>query len=194
MFPTIRKYVVKKKKTVIWLSIIFLVSAAVISAILVNQWGGIVSKATPLKIIPDNVDLQIKNFHFTEVGDANWKWDISADAARYVKKENITYFDRVRMRIIRADGRSLTISGKKGLFHTDTRDAMISGDVRLEADRGEQIATEHLNYIDAEKKVFTKDDVVLTSPHLEVKATGMTFIMAEQRVTLHEHVRALFTK
>ena len=172
---------------------VFVIAMAAAAAVVLfkDAKGG---KKAALQIIPDNIDLQIKNFHYTEVGDPEWKWQINADTAKYAKKQNLAYFDRVKIKLIRRDGETLNISGDKGIYRTDNKNAQIIGNVELVTNRGERVTTEHLDYNDAEKKVSTADPVVFTSRNLEVKGKGMTFIVAEQEVTLHANVKAVFTK
>jgi LPS export ABC transporter protein LptC len=175
-------------------SAFFLIVAGVIALGLGYRSVVTSDKETLLKIIPENVDLQIKNFHFTEVGDVNWKWEINADTAQYVKKDNLAYFTKVKMRIIRADGKTVTISGDKGRLRTDTKNATISGHVLVVTSRGEEVTTEHLNYADAEKKIFTDDPVTFKNPQLEIRASGMTLLINQEKVTLNEHVKAVYTR
>jgi hypothetical protein len=42
-----------------------------------------------LKIMSDRVDLQVRNVHYTEVGDSGMKWDITAEAIS--EKENLLF-------------------------------------------------------------------------------------------------------
>ena len=46
-----------------------------------------------LKLISERVDLQIKDFHYTEVSESGMVWEINADTARYVREDDITPFE-----------------------------------------------------------------------------------------------------
>jgi LPS export ABC transporter protein LptC len=144
-----------------------------------------------LKIIPDRVDVQIKDIHYTEVGDPDLTWEIQADTARYVKKDNLAYFDHVRIRIIRRDGRSLTLTGNEGLLHTDTRDADVSGKVVVVSDGGDVVETDRLHYSQGEKQITTSQTITLKNPRMVVHGVGMSLSLAEQRVSLLSKVRAV---
>jgi LPS export ABC transporter protein LptC len=185
----LKRDITKKKTKFVLVSILFL--AAVLGGGMVFFSLNKPNPETVLKILPDNVDLQIRNFHYTEVGDENWKWEIDADTAEYVKKDNLAYFDNVKMRIIDSNGKIITLTGKKGRLNTETKSALISGNVLVETENGDQIRTENLNFADAEKKVFTGDPVEFTNGRLTIKGIGLTFLIPEQKVTLHDRVDAL---
>jgi len=46
-----------------------------------------------VKILSDQVDLQINDFIYTEVGEDNSKWEVKAESAKYIKKENLALFN-----------------------------------------------------------------------------------------------------
>ncbi len=72
-----------KRKT--WI-IIGLTSLAVLSILMALMMA--FYKKTPqtlLKVMADNVDLQVKNVVYTDVGQSGEKWEIKADTARYIK-------------------------------------------------------------------------------------------------------------
>jgi LPS export ABC transporter protein LptC len=192
LFRGIRTIFQKKKTRVLALSVLFLI--VVIFMGLIFHSGEKKKKDPILKIIPDNVDLQIRNFHYTEVGDANWKWEINADTAKYVKKENLAYFDNVKMRIIRADGKMITMTGKSGCFHTDSKNAKISGDVLLVTDTNDRMVTDHLNYSNVDRTVFTDEPVEFKNSQLTIKGKGMTFLIKEEKIKLHERISAIYTR
>ena len=45
-----------------------------------------------MKIMSDQVDLQVRNVRLTDVADSGMKWEIVAETARYQKKENLVIF------------------------------------------------------------------------------------------------------
>ena len=183
-----------KKKKALALAVVLVIVTAVVVVVMTCEGRRGLGRQTALKIIPDNVDLQIKNFHFTEVGDADWKWEINADTAKYLKKQNIAHFDRIRINILRADGEKIVITGKKGLLHTDTKDMTIEGEVRVALGEDGLVETDHLEYLNEEKKIRTNDPVVFTNSRLRIKGMGMTFDIPEKKITLLQNVRATYER
>ena len=59
---------------------------------------------------------------------------------------------------------------------------------------GERITTDHVDYADAEKKLYTDDPVLFTNPKLKIRGLGMTIMVNEQTVTLHSRVNAVYQR
>ncbi len=113
------------RKTVLWAAA--LLTLALVAAGL--YWGGqrAEEKQPVLKIIDDNVDLYIKDVHYTEVGDSGNRLEINADSATFLKKENQARFDRVRMKLILPDGKTYELTADRGHLRTDLKDAETRG-------------------------------------------------------------------
>lgn len=137
------------------------------------------------------MDFQVKDVHFTEVGDPDASWDIKADLARYMKKENLAVFEKVRITMIRRDGRTFTMSGDNATVNTETKDAELYGNVTLTSDRGDRITTQKVFYSGKEKKAYTEDEILLTRPGMDLKGKGMVFYVDEQHVRLLSGVKAV---
>ena len=144
-----------------------------------------------LKIISDRVDLQIKDFHYTEVGDPDLAWEINADTARYIKKDNITLFENVEVRLVLSNGGIYTIIGERGSLHTDTKDMDIYGNVVAVSNDGDRFETDSLSYTHSNKRIHTKDTVEMTRPGTDVKGVGMTISLKDRRATLLSNVSAV---
>ncbi len=144
-----------------------------------------------LKIIPENVDIQLKDVHFTEVGDPDLTWEINADTAKFVKKDNLAFFDRVRIRLIRADGKTVTLTGNEGRLHTDTRDAEVTGSVVVVSNNGDVVETDRLYYSHADRRIFTDRKITLTNPRMVISGVGMSLTLADEKVSLQSGVKAL---
>jgi len=144
-----------------------------------------------LKIIPENVDIQLKDVHFTEVGDPNLTWEINADTAKFVKKDNLAFFDRVRIRLIRADGKTVTLTGNEGRLHIDTRDAEVTGSVVVVSNNGDIVETDRLYYSHADRRIFTDQKIILTNPRMVISGVGMSLTLEDEKVSLQSGVKAL---
>lgn len=156
--------------------------------------SGKVAESPTLKILPENVDVQVQDVHFTEVGDPDSTWDIRAETARYMKKENLAAFDKVRITLIRKDGRTFTMTGDRARMDTLSKDTEISGNVVLSSDRGERISTDKVFYSGKERKAYTGDEVTLRRPGLDLKGKGMVFYVDERHVRLLSGIRAVVRK
>ena len=147
-----------------------------------------------LKVISDRVDLQIKDFHYTEVGDPDLVWEINADTARYIRKDDITLFENVEIRLVFSNGGIYTITGEKGSLHTDTKDMDIYGNVVAVSNSGDRFETDRLYYSHSDRRIHTKDTVKMKRPGTDVKGVGMTLSLKDRRVTLLSNVSAVIKK
>ena len=176
------------KKTIIISSIVvvliaILITAVAIIKIKVNKPGNL------LKALPD-VDLKIKGFNYTEVGEANAKWEVKADTATYNKKQNLAVFDRVQIKLTTSDGKVFIMKGDKGLMFTDTKNIEIKDNVVIISDAGDRFSTDHLSYNDAEKKFYTDAPVTMENKRMKITGVGLTLFMNNGELNLSSLVKA----
>ena len=174
------------KKKVILLSILVIVLAAAVVI-------GYVIRDKPkniLKILPDQVDLQIKDFVYTEVGEANSKWEVKAQTAQYNKKQNVAVFDRVQIKLTTVEKKVYVMTGDKGQMLTDKKDIEIKGNVAIVSESGDRFTTDYLKYSDAEKKFYTDAPVSMENKHMKITGTGLTLFTNTGELNLKSSVKA----
>jgi Lipopolysaccharide-assembly, LptC-related len=71
-------------------------------------------KANIIKILPDEADMRILDFVYTEVGLNGIRWEVKAKSAQYQKKQNLAQFDQVQIKLTTKEGRVFTMTGDKG--------------------------------------------------------------------------------
>jgi LPS export ABC transporter protein LptC len=170
------------KKNGIILGFTLLVILAAIALLAINFYKA--SPETLLKVMADNVDLQVKNVIYTDVGHSGEKWEIRADTARYVKKENLAFFDTVRI-----EGRTFVMTGERAKLQTDTKNIEISGNVEILSDRGDRFRTDMLRYTNADSTVHTDGAVTLWGDQMQIRGTGMTLNLKQGQLTLQSNVK-----
>jgi LPS export ABC transporter protein LptC len=143
-----------------------------------------------LNIVSDKVDLQVKNVHYTDVGDSGVKWEINADNAKYVKNENLVIFDRIRVKLVMSGGRTLVMTGDKGKSNTETKDMEISGNVEITSDKGDRLTTDILRYSGAQQRIYTDSAVKMENSRMQVKGVGLSFSLEDKDVALLSKVKA----
>lgn len=146
----------------------------------------------PLKIISDHVDLQIRNVRFTEVGDAETTLEVTAEVARYQKKENLALFEKPTVTLLLKDGRRFTLSGDRGRLDTESRDLEIEGHVAVVSGDGDRFTTDRLRYVNVGRRIETEDAVVMENKSFRVSGVGMTLSLEEKKVALLSQVRATY--
>lgn len=149
------------------------------------------AKDVTLKILTDEADVHIKNAHYTEVGDSGTVWEIDAESVRFIRKENLAYFDKVKIRLTLNDGNSYVMTGDRGVLRTDTKNAELGGGVAVTSSRGWRLDTDALKYTDADQVIRSEKDVRLKSPKLEIQGVGMSVHLKTEEVRLSSKVNAV---
>lgn len=145
-----------------------------------------------LKVLSDKVDFQIRDFHYTEVGDPDVTWEINADTATYIREDNVTLFENVLVRLIFSSGDTFVITGENGSLHTDTKDVDIRGNVVASTDQGDRFETASLHYShnDGDGMIHTEDAVIIVRPGITVRGVGMNLSLKTRKATLLSDVKA----
>jgi LPS export ABC transporter protein LptC len=144
-----------------------------------------------LNIMSDRVDLQVRNVHYTEVGESGMKWEITADTARYQKRENMAFFDKLTVRLVTKDGKTFVMTGDRGRFNTESRDIEIDGNVGIVSENGDRFTTERIQYRNVDKVMETDRPVVMENKSVRVSGVGMIFSLDGQKLTILSQVRAI---
>jgi len=177
----------KKTKIISIILIIFVVITVAVWVIKNNIYD---KPKNIIKILSDQVDLQIKDFIYTEVGEDNSKWEVKAESAKYIKKENLALFDRVKIKLTTSAGKVFIMTGDKGQMLTDKKDIQIKGNVVIVSDKGDRFSTDYLNFNDAEKKFYTDAPVTIENKKMKIKGTGLTLYINTGELTLSSMVKA----
>jgi len=177
------------KKTIILSSIVLVFMVVVIATMAIVK----INANKPqnlLKILPDNVDLQIKGFVYTEVGEANAKWEVKAETATYDKKQNLAVLEMVQIKLTTSDGKVFVMSGDKGKMYTDKKNIEIKDNVVIISDSGDRFSTDHLEYNDSEKKFYTDAPVTMENKRMKITGVGLTLFMNTGKLNLSSLVKA----
>jgi LPS export ABC transporter protein LptC len=177
----------KKRIVVITGVIILVISVAAIVLVMESR------KSSPiplLNIMSDKVDLQVKNINYTDVGDSGLKWEIKADSAKYIKSENLAMFDRLRVKLLMSDGKTIVMTGDKGTLNTNTKDMEITGNVEVVSDRGDRLTTDILKYSGSERRIYSEVAVTMENARMQVRGMGMSVSLDNNDLALLSRVRA----
>ena len=142
------------------------------------------------KILPDNIALQVKNVHYTEIGDSDTRREIKADTVRYLKKDNLLLFDNVTVTLKASDGETFVMTGKTGQLNTNTNDIEIAGNIEIISHSGKRFTTDRLTYSHGNKRLHTNSAIVMETPRMQVSAVGMSLSLQNEELTLFSRVCA----
>jgi LPS export ABC transporter protein LptC len=175
------------KKNGIIFGLTLLVILAAIALLAINFYKA--SPETLLKVMADNVDLQVKNVVYTDVGHSGEKWEIRADTARYARKENLAFFDTVKIKLVTSEGKIFVMTGERAKLQTDTKNIEISGNVEILSDRGDRFSTDTLRYTNAESTVHTDGAVTMRGDQMQIRGTGMILNLKQGHLSLQSKVK-----
>jgi len=144
-----------------------------------------------LKVLPDHVDMQVRDVLYTDISADGSKWEIKAKTVTYVRKENVALFDQVVVKMIPSDGRVFIMTGQKGRFWTTTKDLDVTGDVVIISEQGDRITMDVLRYSDRDKILSTDSEVTLDNQTTRLKGKGMRMDINKRHVKIMSHVDAL---
>lgn len=143
-----------------------------------------------LKVFQDSVDLQIKGFVYTEVGDANVKWEVKAETATYDKKQNLALFDKVQIKLITSNGKVFMMTADQGKMLIKEKNIEIKGNVVINSENGDKFSTDYLNYKDAEKKFYTDAPVIMENQRMKITGRGLALFIDKGELNIPSMVKA----
>jgi len=168
------------------------VVAVLVAAILFAVMHSMNSKkANIIKILPDEADVRIQDFIYTEVGQDNLQWEVKAKSAQYQKKRNLALFDQVQIKLTTKDGKVFIRTGDKGEMLTDKKDVEMKGHVVITSGTGDKFMTDHLSYRDAQKHIYTEAPVLMENTKMKIQGVGLSIFTDKGELTLSSDVRAV---
>jgi LPS export ABC transporter protein LptC len=177
------------RKTVI-VSSIAVVSLVVLITVVAVIKVGVNKPQNLLKALQNSVDLQIKGFVYTEVGEANAKWEVKAETATYNKKQDLALFDKVQIKLTTSDGKVFIMVADEGRMLIKEKNIEIKGNVVINSENGDKFSTDYLNYNDAEKKFYTDAPVTMENKHMKITGRGLALFMNTGELNIPSMVKA----
>lgn len=142
-----------------------------------------------LEALPKQVDLALEKLHYTQNEEGRRSWTLDAEQAEYQRDSGQARLETVRLTLYTA-GRfgEVKLSADHGLLDRAARQVEVWGQVVVVTASGERLATERLHYDDRQHLLTTDDPVLLTSPRLELKGTGMQVDLVRGSLLLKQDV------
>jgi len=143
-------------------------------------------------LLHQGVNMQIDNIHYEQTNQNAFKeWELDAESAQYFKHENKIALQSVVATFFSDEGKVYKLTAEYGELYTDSKDVKVSGNVVAVADEGYRIQTDSFQYSAKERKIFTNDDVALSSEKLDMTGKGMVVDLDEERLYILKEVKAL---
>ena len=184
-------YIFLVMRKVVFVTIpVLLLAAVVLNYVL----SGRSSSGNPRKSVgifnPGSVG-RIEGFSYTHTAGNRVEWEIHSEMAEYFREKNETVFEGIKAVFYPESGGEVSIEGRKGVMHTDSKNVELEGNLIARSDRGYRLLTNSLSYDNDSRVISTQDPVVFFGNGISVNGAGMTISVRDEKLTLNGPVRAV---
>lgn len=137
-------------------------------------------------------DLTIQTVHLVENRGERKEWELTADSSETFQKENLTVLKNVKATFYPENRPVIYVEGREGRLRMDTKDMVISGDVKVNSEAGYSLKTQELRYYAKTRQVNTDQPVEMTQEGLIVKGVGLSANIDGKSLVVRRDVRATF--
>ena len=163
---------------------------AVWVAVLGGRYSWVLWPEAPLELMPDNVDLTLKNIKYTKTRDGEPLWTLIADSAAHSMDDSITRIKNVRMIFYDQDDGDVLLTAESGELIPEYSTVTVSTNVVVKNPKGNTLKTDFLEYKEAVNILQTDRIVTIIGDHFVVYGKGMTVDVDERTLVLLSDVKA----
>jgi LPS export ABC transporter protein LptC len=144
---------------------------------------------------PQGVSMQIGSIHYEQTNQDGFReWELDAQSAQYFRDKNKIVLQSIEVTFFSNKGKVYKLTAERGELYTDSKDIKVFGDIVAITDEGYRIQTNSFHYNAEERKIFTDDEVTLSSEEMVMNGKGMVVDLDEERLYILKEVRALEKK
>ena len=166
------------------LALAILLLAGVLIVVVVRNFRG----DGPVDIVeqlPRNVDLALRQVHFSETRNGVRKWAMVADSADFSAGVGVTHVEKIAMTFFDGTGKqNVTLNANSGEVQTESGGVTLIGDVVVKSVRGYTIRTERLDYDKSADVIRSTSPVRITSDWMELSGNSLRLRVQDQRLAL----------
>ena len=170
--------------------ILVILLIAVWVAVLGGRYSRVLWPEAPLELIPENVDLTLKNIKYTKTRDGEPLWTLIADSAAHSRDDSITRIKNVRMIFYDQDDGDVLLTAEYGELIPEYSTVTVSTNVVVKNPKGNTLKTDFLEYKEAVNILQTDRIVTIIGDHFVVYGKGMTVDVDERTLVLLSDVKA----
>jgi len=127
----------ERPKTVGFIAVLIVIALTIIVAVVGRE-----NKGPLVKVLPQGVDIQIKDIVYTDVGKDGTRLEIQAKKGQYFKEEGKAVFDGLIAVLEQPGGHRYTLTGDRGTLWTQKQKVDIYGHVVMLWETGERVMTD----------------------------------------------------
>jgi LPS export ABC transporter protein LptC len=146
----------------------------------------VVAKAA--KSTSDDANIILNNFDYFDVKEGNARWRLRAATARYFEDRKETVLSQVNAVFYLKDGGKIELQGDDAVFHNDSNNMEINGNVRVRYEDDYSLLTDRLLYEHEKELIHTPEAVLVEGEGISLKGQGMRLEIAKRRLTILSHI------
>jgi LPS export ABC transporter protein LptC len=145
-----------------------------------------------LALIPENVDLTLKNIKYTKSHAGKPLWTLKADSAAHSMEDGITRVKNVHIVFFDREVGDLELTAELGELMPEYRIVTVSSNVMVTSASGDSLLTDYLEYEESSKILRTDRVVKFNTDYFMVSGKGMRMDIGERTLVLLNDVKAQF--
>ncbi|HRU39239.1 MAG TPA: LPS export ABC transporter periplasmic protein LptC [Candidatus Goldiibacteriota bacterium] len=131
----------------------------------------------------------IQEFRLKSSDGPGAKWELEATGAQIFEMKKKTYIQNFKMKVFDENGKYSIMTGDRAVINTDTYFLEASGNVRVKADNGMELATDSLFWDDVKKTAYGNGDVTVYKDNTVLKGRGFESDLHMRNLKIHSRVK-----
>ena len=146
-----------------------------------------------LSKLPKNIDVSLKQIHYSEEKDGKKKWDLLADKAEYDKGGELVHLSLIHLTIPPdGDAGEAVVTSDRADYNTKTRDVELIGNVVAKGASDMEFTTGRISFDNAKGVLRTTDRVKFTKGNLTVDGVGLELVLDRKKAKVLKQVEASY--
>jgi len=166
--------------------------------ILITVWLGlrilsnyrVMAPETTLELIPENVDLTLKNIKYTKNRRGEPLWTLVADSAAHSMEDGISRFKNVHIVFFDGEVVDVELTADLGKLMPESRTVTVNSNVKVTSASGNTLQTDYLEFEEVGNILQTDRMVKINTDNFIVSGRGMQIDIEERTLILLNNVKA----
>ena len=142
------------------------------------------------ELIPENIDLSLKNITYTKTRNGVPLWTLKADSALHSSETNITQIKNVRVVFFDRKTGNIKLTADQGALLPEYHAVTVSSNVIVVTPQGNTLQTDYLRYEEDSNILHTDRMVTINGDNFTVSGRGMQVDVIERTLVLLSDVEA----
>ena len=140
------------------------------------------------------VQQKMGGIHLVESQRGNRDWELFSESAQSYQGKSDWDLEGVKIHFYNSEVQDMTVTGKKGRIHSESKNMRIEGKVEVSTANGYVFLAPYIEYRASERLILCDEQVLVRGPNegerrsLFLKATGMRIPVTERKMYLEKNV------